>query len=519
MGGVVRDYLLERTGSGRTGGGADLDLVMTGDVMAISRRVADVAGWAFYPLDPTRGLARLVHTAADGAQLVCDISQQRGETLAEDLLGRDFTINAMVFGYVASQGVVSLIDLCGGERDLTERRLRRVTEQSLVDDPLRLLRAVRLAAQFGLTMDPATRAQIPPLAHRITTSSPERMRDELWKALSTSDPAAVVEELRALELLTHLLPEVAATVGVTQSPPHDLDVYGHSLRVVRHAAALSAWLKDDGQRGEETGHSTADQIQWGQIQWGQIQWGMLQPLAGPLRAHFSQGLAAGHTRAEWLVWHALLHDVGKPQTRTVDAPAGGTGDASDAGGAGCIRFLGHEAQSANLAQTRLTELRFSRREANLAAAVAQHHMRPHQLNASFAGKSISRRAIYRFFRGCDGQNASQLTGIDVALLALADYRGKGDEQDEHSNSGEALDAWQEYVAHIGQLLAFAFAPDGWQTVRQQPLINGRVLMQALNLTPGRTVGQILEQLAEAQAAGEIHTADEALQFASTLIAQ
>ncbi|RME53541.1 MAG: HD domain-containing protein, partial [Caldilineae bacterium] len=470
VGGVVRDALLARPAPI-----TDLDVALEPPVLPLARRIADRLGWAYFPLDAERDVARLVHRAPDGRELICDLAALRG-SLAEDLLARDFTVNALA-ATLARDGRWSLVDVCDGVTDLAARRLRRVTEKSLVEDPIRLLRAVRLAGQLGFTIEEATAQQIRALAPTVAHTSTERVRDELWKLLAAPAPHESVEQARALGLLAEVLPEAADLDGVEQGPPHHLDVYRHTLLAVAHAAELRAWLKN------------ADADLPAEVE------ALLEPRQAELRAHFAQELAHGHTRADWLVWHALFHDWGKPYTRSEEA----------AGDTRRIRFLGHETVSATLAARRLEALRFARREVQVAVRVAEAHMRPHQLSASFPHGSVSRRAAYRFFRAAAVGRPEDATGLDVLLLALADGLATG--------ATRTL-LWTQLVACVGDLLDFFFRR---QLAAGPPLVDGRTLMAQLDLTPGPQVGRLLAAIAEAQAAGEIADQEQALALARSLL--
>ncbi len=482
VGGVVRDHLL-----GHKDKVTDLDLVVEHSAIPLARQVADRLGWAFYPLDELRDVARLVFTANIGEPLVCDIARQRGDSLEHDLLLRDFTVNALAFA-LKRPGQVELIDVCQGQLDLQERRIRRVTAASLADDPVRLLRAIRFMVQLNFTLDEQTRLQIKRMCATVSLASAERVRDELWKMLTTDEPARAIDGLHQVGLLTYVLPEVASLDGVAQSYPHHEDVYQHTLRVTQQAVQLRNWLigKPIAAADPATTQATT--------RWQQ----MLAPRLTKLRHHFKVALAAGRLRAEWLVWHALLHDVGKPITRTVETQPDDHVR---------YRFLEHERVGAELAENRLNELRFSRQESTLARLVVENHMRPHLLSAAFIGKPISPRARYRFYRHTLDRQIEQPIGIDTLLLAIADYQSTYREMPPPN--------WQGYLQHIDELLAFILDEDGIAATKQNPLVDGHTLMQQLQLSPGRQVGQLLEHILEAQAAGEIRTKEEALELAST----
>lgn len=480
VGGVVRDALL-----GRRAGLTDLDLVVTHDALGVARRVADRLGWAYYPLDADRDVARLVFTAGK-TPLVCDIAAMRGGDLTTDLLARDFTVNALALRW-RHGAAGDLVDLTGGQADLAARQLRRVTPWGLAEDPVRLLRAVRLAVQLDFTIAAETLQQILRISDTLRLASPERLRDELWKLLSSAAPARAVELLRTYNLLRSLLPEVADMEGVAQTAPHDADVFQHTLRTVDYALRLRAWITGDAALTDDP--ATSEIVV------------MLAPHLPRLRQLLLTITSAERRAVDWLVWFALWHDVGKPATRTADRFPDG---------AVRYRFLGHEELGAELAARRLDALRFSRFEVALTHAVIRAHMRPHLLHASFGGEAISRRAQYRFFCDNDGRAAETLVGVSTILLALADYQA--------IYAVSPPPEWPAYVQHMAELIDYGLAPNGFAEVRT-PLVDGHTLMTYFDLSPGRQVGVLLEQLREAQAAGEIATPEAALALAAQLLVQ
>lgn len=483
VGGAVRDALL-----GRSRSAGDLDLVVAHSAIPIARRVADRLGWAFYGLDDARDVARLVFSAGP-RPLVCDISSMRGGTIETDLRARDFTVNALAFAYRAD-GDVTLIDVGTGQADLAAGLIRRVSAAGIPEDPVRLLRAVRFSKELGFPIEEETRTQILRMPGAITLASPERQRDEVWKMLSGDEPAAAIELMRTLGLLPYVLPEVAATDLVTQSPPHDKDVYRHTLAAVQIAASLRAGLL-----GKPVRTAADDHV----AEYLLVAWQMMESWDYYLRRHFSGDVAAGRARADWLVWAALMHDVGKPDTRSVEATADETR----------IRFLGHEDIGAVKTAARLTALRFSRTEIELCTEAVRSHMRPHALHNAFATAEISRRARYRYFRDVGMRAIDRPLGIDVLFLALADRLA--------TDASLSMDEWRRYLAHIAQMLAFVFSEKGVETPSLHPLIDGHTLMRELGISPGSIVGVLLDEIAEAQAAGDVTTPADALALARTLV--
>lgn len=482
VGGVVRDALLAKTQRL-----TDLDVVVAAHANPVARRVADRLGWAYYPLDAERDMARLVFTASK-TPLVCDVAAMRGGELNTDLQARDFTVNAMALRW-QHHGSAELVDPAGGRDDLAARLLRRVTPWSLADDPVRLLRAVRLAVQLDFAIEAETLLQILRIGDTLRLASAERVRDELWKMLASPTPDRALEMLRSYRLLHLLLPEVAEMEGVEQSVPHDADVYQHTLRTVRYAVHLRDWL---------AGAAPIDDYPAGAI------------IAESLSSHLPKvrqtllGTTASERREiDWLVWFALWHDVGKPATRSIERFADG---------AVRYRFLNHEEVGAEIAARRMEALRFSRYESSLVQSVIRAHMRPHHLHTSFGADSLSRRASYRFFRDSALVNHGRATeahvGIDTVLLALADYQA--------IFAQSPPPDWRDYVRHVAELIAYGLAPHGLAEMRL-PLVDGHTLMAYFKLAPGPQVGALLEQLREAQAAGEIATPEEGLALAAELL--
>ena len=159
-------------------------------------------------------------------------------TLEEDLARRDFTINAMAMG---SNGVI--IDPYGGQRDLAAGILRHVTT-AFVEDPLRVLRAARFAARFGFVIADETRALMRDIsrAGELASLAPERVWQELRRALMEPHPELFIEVMRSCDALAALLPEIEGLFGVPQPPRHhpEIDTGKHVLLALKQAVRRAA---------------------------------------------------------------------------------------------------------------------------------------------------------------------------------------------------------------------------------------------------------------------------------------
>lgn len=216
-------------------------------------------------------------------------------------------------------------------------------------------------------------------------------------------------------------------------------------------------------------------------QWEQLA-AMLEPFGDELRAHLSLPLASGHVRRDMLAWTALAHDWGKPAKRVA---------AED----GRSHFYDHDHWGALLAETRMQALRFSGDEIAYVARLTDVHMRPGHLANDFPA---SRRALYRYFRDAGS------TGPDAALLSLADHLAA------YASKPES-ERWQQRL-ETARMILQAFFRERRDQVDPPPLLDGRQVMAELGLQPGPLVGELLESLREAQAAGDVRTVDEAVRW-------
>lgn len=461
VGGTVRDLLLQRPVH-------DLDFVVPENSLEIARNVANTLQGAYYPLDTQRGTARAIHFLPSGERLVLDFALFQGEDLDADLRLRDLTINAIA---IDVRSPTTLIDPLRGANDLRIGQLRPCTEHAFLDDPLRILRAVRLAVKFNFRLMSETKELIRQAVPKLPVVSSERIRDELFQVLETSQPATAVQILDALGILPHIFPELLPLRGILPSPPHHEDVWDHTLSVTRSLNQVVETLAQS---------FNPDQSNWST--------GLISLHLGRFRQQLAEHLASpinpGRSHRALLLLAALYHDAGKPQTLVQDSQ-------------GRIRFFGHEQVGAQMMQGRGEELRLNNEEIERLTTIVKNHMRP--LLMAQADTPPSRRAIYHFFKDCG------TGGIDCSLLSLADTM---------ATYGPALpqELWIRQLAVVRNLLE-AWWEKPTQMVTPSPLLNGDQLIEAFQLQPGSRLGQLLADLREAQAAGEISDKETALEFA------
>ncbi|MGH7430061.1 MAG: HD domain-containing protein, partial [Candidatus Methylomirabilaceae bacterium] len=193
VGGYLRDHLLGRVPVKQI----DLDLVVWGEPALFARAIADSLGGTIVPFDPE---SIRVFPRSEGGPARIDISRPKGETIEADLKARDFTVNAIAarIDALAPDATMAIVDPSGGLDDLTRQCLRAVGPSAFDQDPVRLIRAVRLAAQLGFTIEPATRHAIIQRAPLLANAAGERVRDELFQIIEQAPSVPSIETLHAL---------------------------------------------------------------------------------------------------------------------------------------------------------------------------------------------------------------------------------------------------------------------------------------------------------------------------------
>lgn len=471
VGGAVRDIFLSRPSY-------DLDFALPANGISTARKVANALSADFLPLDDERDTGRVIVTNEDGSRIFLDFAVYRGADLLEDLRARDFTINAIAYNLRDE----TMIDTTEGGKDIRAKVIRACSPTSLSDDPVRILRAVRLAAALDFHIEKNTRELMKQSASQLGRISPERLRDEIFKMLGGPKPDACMRALEMLGVFPYLMPELSAMKGVTQSEPHMYDVWTHTLAALDYLDQIisALWVDYDAEK-------TNDMFT-----------GLLGLRLGRYREqiakHFAEPLNVDRELRSLLFFAALYHDVGKPETKTVEE-------------SGRVRFFDHDEKSAEVAAERLRSFNVSNDEAERVQVIIKNHMRIHAFadRLEKAKQTPSRKAIYHFFRD------SGKAGIDLVLLALADVRAT------HAHA-LTIETWTVYL-DIVRILLENYYEKPEEVISPPRLLDGNQLMKELGIKSGPVVGQLLESIRENQAAGKIETLGQALAFAREELAK
>ena len=411
VGGSVRDALLGRLGN-------DLDFTTDArpeEVQPILARWTDAVwdiGIAFGTIGASKGGVTVEVTTfrADSYDRVSRNPEVRfGDSIVDDLVRRDFTVNAMAIDLSTKQ----FIDPHGGLKALADRLLDTpaAPEESFADDPLRLMRAARFVSQLGFRPAPRVVAAMTAMSEQITRITPERVQAELSKLLCGARPRVGVELMVDTGLADHMLPEVPAMRLEIDEHHQHKDVYQHSLVVLDQAIALE------------------------------------EPGAEPDLA---------------LRLAALLHDIGKPDTRR-HIPGGG------------VSFHHHEVVGAKMARRRLRALRYSKEIIDEVSTLVYLHLRFH----GYGRGEWTDSAVRRYVTDA-GPLLSRLHKLVRADCTTRNRRKAAALQ-------RTYDELEERIARIAAEEDLA---------RVRPDLDGNEIMRLLGIPPGPLVGQAWKHLKE-----------------------
>lgn len=476
VGGIVRNSLLKRQSG-------DIDITLpAADIKQAAQTLAKRLEAASFEMDPELGVWRLV-THQDKIQI--DLTAYQGKDLAADLRRRDFAFNSLAYPVAAKPQLLitprthdtahvilkrlrrdRIVDEAGGLADLKNKIISLNGNERFKEDPLRMLRAFRCAAELKFTIDPRTLSQIKKDAPLITQPAGERIKEELDRLFAV--PGVLYNFLLQMDgcgLLSALFPflkDQRACAEVYYGPG---GVLKHTLLVCKRMDYLLNHLDK----------------------------------AFP---KFANKLAPFATNKPLLNMTALLHDIAKPQTAKMHK--------------GRLRFFYHEQQGARMARQVLEKLHYSKADMRLICAMIGAHLRPSNLASNDV---LTRRGVYHFFRDlgdaaipllflCWADYTSYVT--DVQLRRILPKSGGRmmtiAQAQRYKNVGKTL-------RHL-QVLSFMLEQyfEKPALVRPDKILTGIDIMNVLHLEPGPQVGTILEMVAEAQVEGKIKTRADALEF-------
>ncbi len=434
VGGAVRDILMGRIPT-------DYDIVVPEDPKALAKSLACIGG-SFFKM----GKNRQAVLRGQFKDYTIDMVQMEGGSIESDLRLRDFTINAMAIRLDNR----SFLDPMQGQKDLANKTIRMVSEQAFLRDPLRLLRTYRFAATLDFEIETRTESAVKTHGHLIGRPAGERIREEMIKLLAAPCAGKYLQKMSDSGLLFDLFPEIAAEFACTQNHHHRFNVLDHTLNACRH---LESFLNGEDIEGNDSLQIAINGID-----------DRLKPL---------------------MKLAMLLHDIGKPLTRSVDL-------------AGAVHFWGHEKKGAELAKEILTRLKFSSKDTEYLCLLIQNHLRPVLLYQAHQNQTLTRKGIVRFFRSLIIDETGHAP--DLLIHALADACAKTE---------KVCDIDPSFTCFIGDMLKSYFQ-DFVPRKREAPLINGHDLITLFGLKPSATFKIILDVVEEARLLQTLASREDAL---------
>lgn len=347
VGGAVRDALMGKST-------CDRDIAIKG-AEKFACKIAEKFDGTFIVLDDVNHIYRVV--LPDKINYL-DISELQGNSIEEDLLRRDFTINAIAYDLKTEE----FVDVTGGIEDLKNATLRHIKDENFADDPLRVLRAFRFAAVTGFEMTQGLQAAIKKYLPLALNPAPERINYELMKLLGGKYGSKVLLLLDEFGLLEKLFPCVNEMKRVTPNSHHHLDLFHHVVETVRQI---------------EIAYENA---------------------SPEVREHLDRVDFGGFPRINHLKLAGFLHDIGKFSTWTIEST-------------GRHRFIKHDDAGSKMVVPLLKEWKFSKKQIEYISCMIKNHIYPSNV---IAAPELNEKVMMRYVRKMEDNV------IDNIILARAD---------------------------------------------------------------------------------------------------
>ncbi len=347
VGGAVRDFFLGKQTF-------DRDIAIR-NAEIFAKKIAEKYDGTFIPLDEENKIYRVVLKDKEN---FLDISEIQGESIEDDLIRRDFTINAIAYNL----RTMEFIDVTGGIQDIKNKKLRFIREENFIDDPLRILRAFRFFATTGFEMDNRLKEVVQKYSNIALKPAKERIHYELMKLFGGQYASYALVELDKIGLLEKIFPCVKEMKKVPQNTHHHLDLFNHLIESVRQVELL--YFNSDNE----------------------------------IKEHLERIDFGGFPRINYLKIATFLHDIGKFSTWTIEEY-------------GRHRFIGHDSTGAKLVVPLLKELKFSKKQIEYISKMIKYHIYP---SGVIASPELNEKVMMRYLRKMEDDV------IDNIILAKAD---------------------------------------------------------------------------------------------------
>lgn len=438
VGGTIRDILSDRAP-------VDYDIVVLREPEKYASELAEKTAGRLVILGKSGFSVFRIVTK----NLIYDISAAEGVTIEEDLQRRDFTINAMAYHLTTGK----LIDCVGSRNDLTRKQIRMVSKNAFVNDPIRMIRAYRLAAGFEFTIEPQTAAAIELHAKLILRSAGERIREELLKLLNSPKSYIYINQMAASGILSTIIPELkSADRSITPGNPSDR-LLDHSLKACSKLEKLL----------DKSAH-------------------LINPRhMSSLQRHLDE-------RRALLKFAILLHEIEKPAAMILRKN-------SD------LQFHRYTERNPGIVISICKRLKFSNVETNYVQSIIGNQIYPYHLYAAHQKGRLSPRAVSRFYRKCHDNTP------DLLMHAVADF----------SDCEIGSDRTEAGFLNFAGRLMDGYYTDYLPRAALPPIITGNDLSSEFNLKPSPLFKQILAMVEEERLSKETLSRQEALSLVKAFL--
>ncbi|MBN1264501.1 MAG: CCA tRNA nucleotidyltransferase [Anaerolineales bacterium] len=448
VGGAVRDWLLQRPCK-------DFDFVFPSNARRLARRLADNLGAVYYTLDSERDTGRVLYQDGLNQTWSLDMASLRGKSLQQDLFERDFTINALAVDILGNN---TIQDVVGGQGDITAKVLRPCSQLSLEQDPVRVLRAVRIATDLGFHLHQETQNQINLSAKKLPSVSPERIRDELFRIFSIFRPARALRVLQHINVLPLVFSMIFKRSTGEVTDPVGQDWLEMDFKWIESFSTIVSLIET---RDGDLANANLS---------ASLLFNCLKPFRKDLAAYLSTSISGNRSiQALIVLYQLLIQGLQVPGTRV-------------------------ESDSLSEEQSRLLEpvcrnLRLSKTESDFLTSIHLWDLE----ESRAVGNTLWVHRLVRDY----GKGAAAGVLVSLAWLLMQGVSGQS------GFKTETLETAQQIF-----ILIFK------ETERIIPelLLDGQGIMSVLDISPGPEIGRMLQLLAEAQVVGVVENEAEALEF-------
>ena len=471
VGGWIRDRLLNRP----IGNRIDIDFIITSDPLEVVKNIKKILKKGEYFIFEKEKKVATIVFQEDNLRYRFDFSyldiseilssnldfyekeKKIIEKIEQDLLSRDFTINAMavnfddVLGLSASQTI--LFDPSGGLEDLNNGLIKPVSIQNIEKDPVRIIRGYRIAQELDFSIDKQFEDWVSKNKHLIKSSAIERIRDEILKIFDNEKTYKTLERLIKEKLLQEILPEISQMEKIKkQEKYHKYNLVKHSIKTVEY---LEQFLKEKDEFFIDKKFITN---------------------LGKIR------FLAEFNDITMLKISGFFHDIGKAFVEKKDGI-----------------FKGHDEEGYKLFENIAQKLHLGNKASNFCKKLIKNHLAISKLFFLEKLGELSKEDLNFFWY----ENKDIFSHL--VLLTLADSLATSEDR-------KFLDEIKEFIKYLQDYYINIYSKE----IIEEPLLNGEEIMKLLNIKPSKEVGKIKDMLIKEQIAGRIKTKDEAVNFVFSL---